>query len=178
MPASTRSRRWRTSISPRRCRRRRCVRRINDELPADINILRVEKVRHTFHARHDARGAQLHLPGRPAADGVRQAVRLVGQGRSRPRRACATPPHGFVGFHDFRSFSDDDPQREIDDGAARRASRSTRTATLVLFRVEGSHFLWKMVRRLVGVLVEVGRGGLTPDEAVAMLSADSDCRRG
>ncbi len=31
-----------------------------------------------------------------------------------------------------------------------------------------------MVRRLVGVIVEVGRGGLTTDEAVAMLSTDSD----
>src|SRR5215470_3798253 len=29
-------------------------RRINDELPADINILRAEVVRHRFHARHDA----------------------------------------------------------------------------------------------------------------------------
>ena len=41
----------------RLCRPRRCVRRINDELPSDINILLgFEKVRHTFHARHDARG--------------------------------------------------------------------------------------------------------------------------
>ena len=31
-------------------------RRINDELPADINILLAEKVRHKFHARHDAVG--------------------------------------------------------------------------------------------------------------------------
>ena len=31
---------------------------------------------------------------------------------------------------------------------------------LVLLRIEGSHFLWKMVRRIVGVLVEVGRGNL------------------
>src|SRR5687767_6973850 len=29
-------------------------RRINDALPADINILALEKVRHKFHARHDA----------------------------------------------------------------------------------------------------------------------------
>src|SRR5688500_8720434 len=29
-------------------------RRINDELPADINVLRVTPVRHRFHARHDA----------------------------------------------------------------------------------------------------------------------------
>jgi tRNA pseudouridine38-40 synthase len=29
-------------------------RRINDALPADIVVLRVERVRHRFHARHDA----------------------------------------------------------------------------------------------------------------------------
>ena len=28
----------------------------------------------------------------------------------------------------------------------------------MLVRVTGSHFVWKMVRRVVGVLVEVGRG--------------------
>jgi tRNA pseudouridine38-40 synthase len=39
----------------------------------------------------------------------------------------------------------------------------------VLIRVEGSHFLWKMVRRLVGVLVEVGRGGLAPEDVEALM---------
>src|SRR6266508_296061 len=38
-----------TTLPPEALRRR-----INDELPADINILRVEKVRHSVHARHDA----------------------------------------------------------------------------------------------------------------------------
>ena len=39
------------TLSPETLRRK-----INDELPADINILLVEKVRHKFHARHDAIG--------------------------------------------------------------------------------------------------------------------------
>ena len=69
-----------TTLPPETLRRR-----INDELPADINILRVEKVRHKFHARHDAIGAQLHLSGLAPPDGVRQAVRLVGEGGPRPR---------------------------------------------------------------------------------------------
>jgi tRNA pseudouridine38-40 synthase len=34
---------------------------------------------------------------------------------------------------------------------------------LILVRVGGSHFIWKMVRRMVGVLVEVGKGSLAPD---------------
>jgi tRNA pseudouridine38-40 synthase len=35
---------------------------------------------------------------------------------------------------------------------------------LVLVAVEGSHFLWKMVRRMVGFLVEVGRGEAPPKD--------------
>jgi tRNA pseudouridine38-40 synthase len=38
---------------------------------------------------------------------------------------------------------------------------------LVLIRVRGSHFLWKMVRRLVGVLAAVGRGELRPRDAIS-----------
>ena len=45
---------------------------------------------------------------------------------------------------------------------------------LIVVRVTGSHFLWKMVRRLVGVLVEVGRGGLTPDDMTRLLRSHSD----
>jgi tRNA pseudouridine38-40 synthase len=40
---------------------------------------------------------------------------------------------------------------------------------LVLVRVLGSHFLWKMVRRLVGVMAEVGRGGLGVKDAERFL---------
>jgi 23S rRNA (uracil1939-C5)-methyltransferase len=39
--------------------------------------------------------------------------------------------------------------------------------------IEGSHFLWKMVRRIVGVLVEIGRGGLPPDAAATLLTDTS-----
>src|SRR6266852_1334860 len=44
---------------------------------------------------------------------------------------------------------------------------------LILVAVEGSHFLWKMVRRMVGVLVEVGRGALEPSAAAGFLTAAS-----
>jgi tRNA pseudouridine38-40 synthase len=38
---------------------------------------------------------------------------------------------------------------------------------LVLIRIRGSHFLWKMVRRIVGVVAAVGRGELRPRDAVS-----------
>ncbi|MGH9176068.1 MAG: tRNA pseudouridine(38-40) synthase TruA, partial [Vicinamibacterales bacterium] len=70
----------------------------------------------------------------------------------------------FSGMHDFRSFSDDDP----DDKSTAVLVEHVAVAEdgdLVLIRVTGSHFLWKMVRRMVGVIVEIGRGGL-PTAAV------------
>ena len=78
----------------------------------------------------------------------------------------------FVGFHDFRSFSDADP-REGSTEVLLEALEVLEDGDLIVFKVDGSHFIWKLVRRLVGVLVEVGRGGLTPDQAIAMLSSDS-----
>jgi len=66
----------------------------------------------------------------------------------------------FVGFHDFQSFSDDDPE-EKSTQVLIDSLEIHEDGDLVLIHVEGSHFIWKMVRRLVGVLVEVGRGGLS-----------------
>jgi len=47
-------------------------------------------------------------------------------------------------------------------------------AVSILIRVLGSHFLWKMVRRMVGVIVEVGRGGLGLDDVRQFLAAGSE----
>ena len=50
----TLSPRWRISTSARPSPRSPLVRRVNEELPADINILEATVVPHRFHARHDA----------------------------------------------------------------------------------------------------------------------------
>ena len=44
---------------------------------------------------------------------------------------------------------------------------------LIVVHLEASHFLWKMVRRLVGVLVEVGRGALSTGDAAELLAKPS-----
>jgi tRNA pseudouridine38-40 synthase len=85
-------------------------------------------------------------------------------------RAAATR---FVGHHDFRSFSDDDPSEKSTE-VRLEAVALHEDGDLLLIHIEGSHFIWKLVRRLVGVLVEVGRGGLSEVEAAAMLTAASE----
>ena len=77
-----------------------------------------------------------------------------------------------VGFHDFRAFTDDDPAQKSTD-VQLDALDLFEDEDLLVVHTEGSHFLWKMVRRLVGVLVEVGRGGMRPEEAVRLLDEPS-----
>ena len=116
--------------------------------------------------------ARLPLSDRAAAHGVRQAVRVVGQGAAWTSSACAPRPRSFAGFKDFQSFTDDDP----DEKSTRCCSNgwtSIEDGDLLLIRVEGSHFLWKMVRRLVGVLVAVGKGELKA-AAIAQLLSGAD----
>ena len=55
------------------------------------------------------RVAQLSLPGGAPPHGVREAVRVVGEGGPRRASGCARPRPRFAGMHDFRSFSDSDP---------------------------------------------------------------------
>jgi tRNA pseudouridine38-40 synthase len=45
---------------------------------------------------------------------------------------------------------------------------------LIAMRVVGSHFLWKMVRRIVGITVEAGRGNFSAGDITKMLSSYSE----
>lgn len=66
----------------------------------------------------------------------------------------------FVGMKDFKSFSD----KNIEDKSTKCLVESlaiTEDEEKIFIRIKSSHFLWKMVRRIVGTLVEVGRGDFT-----------------
>jgi len=140
---------------------------LNDGLPADINVLAAEKVSRQFHARHGAVGrSYLYQVSRRRTAFAKPFVWWVRDPLDLARmREAAT---AFVGMRDFRSFSDDDP-----DAKSTRVKLDgvdiAEEGALVLFRVRGSHFLWKMVRRVVGVLVEVGRGAMGPEDVPRLL---------
>jgi len=147
-------------------------RRFNDTLPSDITVLRIEPVRHRFHARHDAVGrSYLYQISRRKTAFAKPFVWWVKEPLAiAPMRAAA---RALVGFHDFQSFSDDDPTEKSTEVAI-DTFEIHEDDDLIVIHVEGSHFIWKMVRRLVGVLVAVGRGDVTADEMAGMLVTRSE----
>jgi tRNA pseudouridine38-40 synthase len=155
-----------TSLKPEILRRQ-----LNDLLPADINVLSIEPVPHRFHARHDAVGRSYLYQisrrrtafGKPFVWWVKEEL---------DAGAMREASQHLVGRHDFRSFSDADPL-ETETLVQLERIEIGEEGDLLLVRVEGSHFVWKMVRRIVGVLVEVGRGGLSVDDVERFLVEDS-----
>ncbi|MCU0342405.1 MAG: tRNA pseudouridine(38-40) synthase TruA [Ignavibacterium sp.] len=130
--------------------------KINDLLPHDINILEVEKTNKEFHARHDAKSRSYiyQISRRRTAFG-KNLVWWIKDDLDFKKMESASKL--FLGMNNFSSFSDDDPEEKstkvlIDD------IQMKEEANLILIRIIGSHFIWKMVRRIVGILVEVGRG--------------------
>lgn len=134
------------------------LRELNERLPSDINILRVEEAHHSFHPRHDAiaRYYLYQISTRRSAfakkyvwwirdslnvDKMQQAAQLL------------------VGKHDFAAFADKRNEVESTIVVIEKAE-VRREGDLILIRIGASHYLWKMVRRIVGALVEVGRGKL------------------
>ncbi len=134
-------------------------RRLNDELPADVNVLTIAKAHHRFHARHSAVArSYLYQVSRRRSAFAKPFVWWVKE--SIDLRRMSEAAGRFAGMHDFQSFSDDDPE-EKSTAVLIEEVQVAAHGDLVLVRVAGSHFLWKMVRRMVGVLVEIGRGGLS-----------------
>ena len=148
------------------------VTRVNDALPADINVLSAERVSPKFHARHSAVArSYLYQISRRRTAFAKPFVWWVREDLDLERMRAAAAP--LVGFGDFRAFTDDDPERTSTRVLVEDLTIEPDGA-LILIRVVGSHFLWKMVRRIVGVLVEAGRGGVTAGDVAALLSSDSD----
>jgi tRNA pseudouridine38-40 synthase len=144
------------------------VQAANDDLPSDINLLRAERVPHRFHARHDAVGRSYVYQiarrrtafAKPYVWWIRDPLDL---------RAMRDAAREFAGMHDFRSFTDAEPGETSTSVLVERVQLDE-TGDLLLVRIEGSHFLWKMARRMTGDLAQVGRGEMAASDVPDLLA--------
>jgi len=150
-------------------------RALNALLPSAIRIAAAEEVGPDFHARWSARGKiyryrlyrgkvvppmlwrfVLHYPFPLDEDTMRIAAsRYVG-------------PHDFAAFAASTGSEDDDKERStVREIYSSELVRSEDGEELV-YTVSGRSFLRYMVRKMVGTLLEVGRGKLKPDDIVRL----------
>jgi tRNA pseudouridine38-40 synthase len=141
---------------------------LNDRLPADINVLSVEEADPRFHARHSAtsRTYRYQISTRRTAlpNVLCGGSRTISTGKPWIRTLAL-----FRGRHDFAAFSERDPGRDHSSIVVVDSVALSNEEHLIVFRVTASHFLWKMVRRLVGSMVEVGRGRVSVEDVRTLI---------
>lgn len=148
------------------------VERFNELLPASIAILDTEPCGSRFHARHSCIGrSYLYQIARRKTAFRKKYVWWVKDHLN--ASAMAGAARMFAGMHDFAAFAE---KQELKKSTLvlLNGVHIYEDEDMLLLRVIGSHFLWKMVRRLAGVLVEVGMGNLGEKEVTACLKGKSN----
>jgi tRNA pseudouridine38-40 synthase len=144
---------------------------LNDRLPHDINIRRVQNALPKFHARHDA--VARYYVYQISLERTAFAKNFVWWVKDRLDIDAMHHAAKFLtGKHDFYSFCDP-PSEAVSTLVQVQKAQLFTSEGMILFRIGANHFLWKMVRRIVGSLVEVGRGNLAVRDFEKLLTQKS-----
>ena len=143
-------------------------RALNKRLPRDVHVLGAAPAEPSFHARHDAVSrSYLYQVSRRRTALAKPWVWWVRDSLDVDRMRAAAAL--LVGRHDFRNFADVDPGGKESTLVEVESVEVIEEGALVVVRFVASHFLWRMVRRVVGTLVQVGAGHVTSEQVAKLL---------
>jgi tRNA pseudouridine38-40 synthase len=145
------------------------LRALNERLPAAIAILEVTPAPNNFHARHDAltRTYLYQISLRKAAFSKRYVWWIKD---NLDVTLMAKAAKMLVGKHNFICFRAADAARPDESTIVVVESAEIGVdGDMLVFRIEASHFLWRMIRRVVGVLVKLGKGEITLEDFEQLL---------
>jgi tRNA pseudouridine38-40 synthase len=149
---------------------------LNGQLPPDVAVRDLRRTSGGFHPRHAARYREYRYtvwngPRSPLRERqslwVRDPLDVVAMERA---------GQAFIGRHDFRAFGG-----AVGDRSSVRtvqAVRVRRKGSLVTIDVRADAFLRGMARRMVALLLEVGRGNGNDEDVREALAARTAARNG
>ncbi len=145
---------------------------INRLLPRDVRVLTVEEAADDFHPRYDAVAKTYEyriLRAEICYPFDRKYVHHHPYPLDEQRMIDAAPV--LEGEHDFSAFAAKDDRDTEGRSKVRTVfnSRWEKCGDRMIYRVRGSGFLKHMVRNIVGVMLEVGKGNVSEDDLRARL---------
>ena len=158
---------------------------MNSFLPPAIRVSAVAEAEPDFHARHCARAKLYEYRIFRGAICPPFDHRYV---HHHPypldETAMTAAAAGFQGKHDFAALAaagGDEKEttiRTIFSSTIERQGTIERQDELVVYRVRGTGFLYRMVRNIVGTLIEVGRGRLAISDIDTILAGKQRSQAG
>ncbi len=150
---------------------------LNSLTPEDIVIVKCQRVADDFHARFSATSKiymyQILNRTNPAAI-MRQYAWHIRKALDLEAMRTAIPH--LIGSHDFRAFEGAGSPRSHSIRNVLNASLKRENGGCVVFEIEADGFLRYMVRNIVGTLVEVGLGKISPDDFKQILDTKDRSR--
>lgn len=152
---------------------------LNGLLPSDIRIKEIEEVPLSFHARFHAKKKiyhyhlfceKFHSPcNRLYSHHVRHRFNIEALKEAIPY---------FIGTHNFKAFANENTKGSASSSPIKTIYTINVVEQLGGYRLEfeGSGFLYKMVRNIVGTLLECSKGKLSP-HAIPELMESGDRRK-
>ncbi len=148
------------------------VRALNRLLPRDVRVARAEEMHLDFHPRYEAKAKTYEyriFRGEICPPFERRYVYHHPYPLRIEEMTAAAPL--LEGERDFTAFAatDDRDQLRVSKVRTIFCSRLAQENDRLIYRVTGSGFLKHMVRNIVGVLLEVGKGNVDRDGVLARL---------
>ena len=147
-------------------------RAINANLPKDIVISRLQIVSDPdFHPRFSAisRTYQYHIINQPWPSALQRQYACHVDSQLDVNLMCKAS-HLLLGSHDFASFGKP-PQGVITIRQVMQADWSRQDDNQLVFTITANAFLYRMVRKIVATLVQVGSGAIPYNAITEILEA-------
>ncbi len=154
----------------------RFSRAVNSYLPRDVAILSAEEVPMEFHSRYEPK-RKTYIYKVQNGSVCRPVYRNYAGHyyRSLEEEKMRKALQMFVGEHDFKAFMSAGSKIKKTVRTIYKAEIS-REKDLLIIEVEGNGFLYNMVRRIVGIVLEAGSGRLEIDEIPKILEEKDNKR--
>lgn len=150
---------------------------LNSHLPDSVVVLNAREVPLDFHARYNAKGKRYiyRVLNRPERDPF-YVGRALHYRYNIDTELLNKASKAFIGTFDFTSFCTLDKREKGDFVRTIYDFSVTKKGDIVEFTVEGNGFLYNMVRIMVGTLLSINEGKLSPDSISDIIKAQSrDC---
>ena len=152
---------------------------LNSLTPDDIIITGCREVENEFHARYKAKSKEYiyRILNRlnPAAIDRQYAWYIRNDLNSEAMRAAISY---LIGKHDFKAFEGAGSPRSHTTRCVMAANLCRDDVDFIIIEIEADGFLRFMVRNIVGTLVDVGKGKITPEEFKHILDSKDRSRAG
>ncbi len=152
------------------------MRALNHNIPRDVVVVDARLVPDKFHAQLSARSKiySYAILNRPYASAL-ERHRCCYFPRKLDIRLMRAEARAFVGKKDFSSFANVDRSRTCGTVRTIKRFQVVRSGDMIRIVVEADGFLYKMVRNMVGTLLDVASGRFPPGSVKKMLK-DRDRR--